>query len=79
MPEDTDTLSFEKALEELERLVERMEEGELTLEESLRTYERGIYLSRACQRALDQAEQRIQVLTEQDGQAATTPLQRDDE
>ena len=60
---------FEKALEELERLVERMEEGKLSLEESLRTFERGMELSRSCQRSLDEAEQRIRTLSEQD----TTP------
>ncbi|NIR32340.1 MAG: exodeoxyribonuclease VII small subunit [Gammaproteobacteria bacterium] len=64
MASDTNALNFEKALEEFERLVERMEEGDLSLEESLKTYERGIELSRICQRALDEAEQRIQILTD---------------
>jgi len=47
--------------------VERMEEGEMSLEESLKSYERGIELSRVCQKSLDAAEQRIQILTEKDG------------
>lgn len=59
------TPSFERALEEFEQLVTRMEEGDLTLEESLKTYERGMALSRKCQAALDDAEQRVQVITEQ--------------
>ena len=79
MAEQPDPISFEKALEELERLVERMEEGELSLEESLKTYERGIELSRACQRALDAAEQRIQVLSEQDRDPQTAPLRADEQ
>jgi len=72
-------LDFERALEELEGLVERMEEGELTLEESLKTYERGIELSRICQKALDDAEQRIQILTEKEGKAETRPFQPHEE
>lgn len=60
-------IDFEAALEELEGLVERMEEGEMSLEESLKSYERGIELSRVCQKSLDAAEQRIQILTEKDG------------
>jgi len=57
---------FEKSLEELEQLVERMEDGELSLEQSLRTYERGIKLARSCQKALDEAEQRVELLSEPD-------------
>ena len=70
--------SFEQSLKELEGLVERMEEGELSLEESLKTYERGIVLSRACQKALDDAEQRIQILTERDGRSELESLESDD-
>ena len=72
-------VDFEAALEELEGLVERMEEGQMSLEESLKTYERGIELSRACQKSLDAAEQRIQVLTENDGDAETRSFQPDDD
>lgn len=55
--------SFEKALAELEGLVEKMEQGELGLEESLKHLERGIVLTRACQKALVEAEQKVQLLT----------------
>ena len=72
-------VDFEAALEELEGLVERMEEGDLSLEESLKTYERGIELSRACQKSLDAAEQRIQILTEKDGATETRNFQPDEE
>ena len=72
-------VDFEGALEELEGLVERMEEGELSLEESLKTYERGIELSRACQKSLDAAEQRIQILSEKDGTSETRSFQPDDD
>ncbi|HEY7840745.1 MAG TPA: exodeoxyribonuclease VII small subunit [Gammaproteobacteria bacterium] len=59
-PED---FSFEKALAELEALVEKMEQGDLGLEESLRHLERGIALTRSCQKALAEAEQKVQLLT----------------
>ncbi|MDX1434141.1 MAG: exodeoxyribonuclease VII small subunit [Gammaproteobacteria bacterium] len=76
---DKQQANFEQALKELEGLVERMEEGELTLEESLKTYERGIALSRVCQKALDDAEQRIRILTERDGKSELEPFEPDDD
>jgi len=59
-------VDFEAALEELEQLVERMETGELSLEESLKAFERGVVLTRDCQKALKDAELRVQALTETD-------------
>jgi exodeoxyribonuclease VII small subunit len=56
--------SFEEALAELETLVERMEDGELSLEESIKTYERGVALGRSALKALDAAEQRVRILNE---------------
>ena len=58
---------FEKALAELESLVEKMEKGDLGLEESLKHFERGIALTRACQKALSDAEQKVQILMENAG------------
>ena len=72
-------VDFERSLEELERLVERMEDGELSLEDSLASYERGIRLGRRCQQALDEAEQRIQVLAEKDGQPELRLFEADDD
>ena len=57
-----DTLSFENALEELERLVARMEDGKLPLEESLAAYQRGAELIRFCESKLVDAQARIAVL-----------------
>lgn len=65
---------FEAALEELEGLVEQMEQGELSLEDSLRYFERGVALTRACQQALKAAEQKVQVLLEKEGKPAMEPL-----
>lgn len=61
-----DPRQFETSLAELEALVDRLEQGDLTLEESLAAFERGVGLTRACQRALDQAEQRVRILTDCD-------------
>jgi exodeoxyribonuclease VII small subunit len=58
------TTTFEKALDEFEKLVASMEEGDLSLEDSLKKYERGMELSRVCQSALEEAEQRVRILSE---------------
>lgn len=64
-----DILNFEKTLNELENLVETMEEGELSLEDSLKHFERGVLLTRACQTALKEAEQKVQILIDKSEQA----------
>lgn len=53
---------FEKSLDELETLVSRMEKGDLTLEDSVKAFERGMFLYRNCTQALDEAELRVEVL-----------------
>jgi len=55
-------LDFESTLEKLETIVEDMENGELSLEASLKAFEKGIVLTRECQEALNQAEQKVKVL-----------------
>ena len=57
---------FNKGLSELEEIIGRMESGDLSLEESLKYFEKGIKLHRQCHNALSSAEQRISVLSEQD-------------
>jgi exodeoxyribonuclease VII small subunit len=64
MGDDHKPLNFEAALDELEQLVEHMEAGDLTLEQSLAAFERGVALTRECQKALKEAELRVQALTE---------------
>jgi exodeoxyribonuclease VII small subunit len=61
------TPDFEAALAELEQIVERLEQGEVSLEESLRQFERGVELTRSCQKALRQAEQKISILSRSQG------------
>ena len=55
---------FESAIVELETIVKRMEDGDLTLEKSMELYERGLHLSRFCHSTLESAERRIELLTE---------------
>ena len=57
-------VSFEQALNQLTELVEKLESGELPLEESVAAFEQGVKFSRRCEALLDQAEQRLQVLND---------------
>ena len=61
---------FEESLEKLSRLVEKMESGDLSLEESLKIFEEGIKLSKDCQNALSEAEKKVQALLLEEGQAS---------
>ena len=63
----SETFDFEAALARLEELVSAMEDGELSLEDSLKAFEQGIKLTRECQKALQQAEQRVQKLINDNG------------
>lgn len=58
-----DPVNFEKAMAELEQLVSQMEDGDLSLDDSLQAFERGIKLTRQCQQALSQAELKVKTLT----------------
>ncbi|GAB4291313.1 MAG: exodeoxyribonuclease VII small subunit [Methylophaga sp.] len=62
-------LDYEAAVKELEALVERLEQGDISLEESLALYERGVLLTRDCQESLKAAEQKVQMLIQQSGQS----------
>ena len=64
-PEQTSPVAdFEQSLDALEQLVDRMEHGDMSLEESLAAYEKGVGLYRRCQGALEQAELRVRLLTD---------------
>ncbi|MEH6801112.1 MAG: exodeoxyribonuclease VII small subunit [Halopseudomonas sabulinigri] len=68
------TVDFEQSLGELQKLVERLESGELSLEESLSSFEQSVALTRDCQQALTQAEQKVQQLVEKNGELTTEPF-----
>ena len=64
--------NFEAALKELEGIVEQLERGDLPLEKSLELFERGITLTRVCQKRLDEAEHKVEMLIQQQGDDFTT-------
>ena len=67
-------INFEKALDELESIVEDLESGDLSLENSLKSFEKGIKLARQCREKLSQAELQVQKLIEEEAELKTTPL-----
>lgn len=72
--------TFESSLEELERIVRQLEQGELTLEKSLELFEEGVKLSRDCQERLNQAERRIEILVrDNQGRASVRPFDPESE
>ena len=77
MAEKKAAVNFEKAIKDLERIVEDLELGELSLEQSLKTFEKGIKLTRQCQGELEKAELKVKKLVEENGELRTKPLTND--
>jgi exodeoxyribonuclease VII small subunit len=69
---------FETAMRDLEELVDRLEQGDLPLEESLAAFERGVMLTRACQTALKDAEQKVEILLKKAGEPVVEDFTADD-
>lgn len=78
MPKKKQPYDFEGALKDLETLVEQMESGELSLEKALETFEKGIQLTRECQTRLNEAEQKVQLLIENNGSLTPQPFDIED-
>lgn len=74
----SEQFDFEAAIARLEELVSSMEDGELSLEDSLKAFEQGIKLTRECQQALQQAEQRVRKLINADGDTGPLAIDSDD-
>lgn len=72
-------VDFEQSLAQLESLVEKLENSEFTLEQSLQAFEQGVKLTRQCQQALSQAEQKVQLLIEESGQSTAVPFTGDEQ
>ncbi|MBT3011498.1 MAG: exodeoxyribonuclease VII small subunit [Candidatus Thiodiazotropha sp. (ex Lucina aurantia)] len=72
MPRKPKTPTFEEAMKELESLIEALEQGDLSLEASLQSFERGVALTRICQASLQEAEQKIRILN---GETQTSELE----
>ncbi len=71
--------AFENSLAELETLVEKMESGDLSLEQSLQAFEQGISLTRECQQALSSAEQKVQLLVQRNDKLSVEPFPDSDD
>ena len=71
--------ALEKSLEELEALVEELESGELSLEDALKHFERGVKLTRQCQATLKEAEQKVEILHKRTAEADPEPFETADE
>lgn len=69
---------FELSLNELEAIVTKMESGELSLDESLKTFEKGISIASSCQQALDQASQKIEILVKENSLDKTIPFENNE-
>lgn len=78
MSKNTPIKNFETNLKELEELVEALESGDLSLEASLAYFEKGVTKTQACQKALADAEQRVNVLIEQNGELVLEPVNGDE-
>ncbi len=74
-----DTPDFERSLSELESMVERLERGDLPLEEALQTFERGVELTRHCQSSLKAAQQKVEILLKRNGQTGVESFTPPDE
>jgi exodeoxyribonuclease VII small subunit len=70
---------FEQSLTELEALVAKLEQGDVPLEEALKTFERGVALTRQCQSALRTAQQKVEVLLARNGEETIEPFQDDED
>ena len=77
MAEKKTAVNFEKVIKDLEKSVEDLESGELSLEQSLKTFEKGIKLTRQCQGELEKAELKVKKLVEENGELKTKPLTDD--
>ncbi|HYP65970.1 MAG TPA: exodeoxyribonuclease VII small subunit [Steroidobacteraceae bacterium] len=75
MSGDTKPIDFEKALAELEGLVARLERGDVPLDEALRTFERGVALTRHCQACLQAAQQKVEILLKRSGEPQVQPFE----
>ena len=74
----TKAINFEKSLKQLETLVDKLEKGDISLEDSLKTFEQGVKLTRECQQALQSAEQKISLLSKEDKEWVEKDLNSDD-
>jgi exodeoxyribonuclease VII small subunit len=79
VPRKQKTPAFEEAMKELESLIESLEQGDQSLEESLKSFERGVALTRICQASLQDAEQKVRILNGESQASDLVPFSDDHE
>ncbi|QSX34750.1 exodeoxyribonuclease VII small subunit [Shewanella avicenniae] len=79
MAKKPENLSFEQSLGELEQIVTELEQGEVSLDDALKQFERGVHLVRASQDKLDQAQQKVAILLSNDTQAPLSPFESEEQ
>lgn len=78
MAKKPENLTFEESLFELDTIVTDLEQGDVSLDDALKQFERGIKLVRSSQQKLDSAQQKVAILMQKDGEEALTPYQPED-
>ncbi len=78
MPDEKPELTFEQGLESLDKIVDKLESGDLELVESLELFEQGVLLSQNCRKQLDEAETKVEALIKRDGKLEPEPFHLDD-
>lgn len=78
MPRKKNTIKFEESLSQLETMVENLDKGELSLEDSLEVFEKGIKLAGELQKSLDEAQQKVDILTSASAESGTAPFNGDE-
>lgn len=79
MVKKTEKIDFDKSLSEIEKIVVQLESGNISLEKSLEAFEKGINLTKKCQAVLDEAEQKVKLLTSNKGKIASSPFDSSEE
>ena len=79
MPDEPEQLSFEKGLDKLEGVVKQLEDGEITLEQSLKLFEEGVQLSQGLRKQLDDAESKVEILMKKGGDYMPKPFSLDED
>lgn len=79
MPRKQTAPNFEASMQELENLVDTLESGEMSLEDSLKSFEKGVELIRVCQKALDEAERKVEILTGKNAELDVAPFPVEDQ
>ena len=75
----TGDMDFESALKELEEIAQTLERGEMGLEESIRSYEKGMKLAQFCHKKLEEAERKIEILQKEDGDTVSRPVRAEED